>query len=174
MSIHYGKKQIDSLFSVSQYMIFGNHLMIENLRTAKTLSFFNKNWYMELSKPLMIAPSAAIPVSSHKTTAQDRYSWKEGSDVEVYLRMKDRWVSAKITNVFIDKDGEWLTINVMNKAIFELSRLDEMLRRLKTPEEIQAEIEEQKRQERERHKKGRKIGLIHEKSAKNSKICIYV
>jgi len=99
------------------------------------------------------AQATIIPVSTHQTTSQDRYAWKEGSEVEVYLRMKNRWVGAKITNVFIDKDGEWLVVNVLNKAIFELSRLDEMLRRPKTPEEIQADIEEQKRQEREKHKK---------------------
>ncbi len=79
--------------------------------------------------------------------------WKAESRVEVYLRNKRVWLKGTVRLVFYDSAGEWLLVDVgRGRAIFELNRFDECLRRPKSVEEMEADVREAERKERAKEK----------------------
>lgn len=89
--------------------------------------------------------------STYQTTTEERKSWVEGSAVEVFIRSRHHWYASVVKSIYNDTGGEWLLITIQDKVMFEFKRYDPYLRRPKTPEEIEYELETKKRIEREKH-----------------------
>eukprot|EP01084_Bolivina_argentea_P208861 355924_1 len=97
------------------------------------------------------------------TTDTDRKNWKVGSLVEVYVTKRKKWYSASIRAIENDNDGEWLIVSIQDKILFELTRFDENIRRQKTAEELEQELKEKQRFQREKEAKAEAERLAKKK-----------
>eukprot|EP01084_Bolivina_argentea_P120103 212900_1 len=88
-----------------------------------------------------------------ETTETDRKNWNIDSLLQVFVPSRNKWYDATITEIFRDKEGEWLIVSIQNKILFELNRFDSNLRRHKTKQEIEQEMKENQRIQREKEAK---------------------
>ena len=57
-----------------------------------------------------------------------RSTWKRGSQVEIYSKLRRKWCRGLITKIFKDSEGEWLKIGYEKTATKEVARFSHEIR----------------------------------------------